>query len=109
MAVVVIPFQEQFREAMLAGRKTCTSRTKLYGRAGDTFEAFEATFKLTETHQCPLDFVTVMLFQHEGLRSPEEFKTVWCRLHPRKGWIPDLLVWVHHFTYTGPLPCLSLP
>ena len=43
---VIIPFRPEFKDKMLKGLKTATSRTKKYGNAGDTFNAFGATFRI---------------------------------------------------------------
>ena len=97
MARIVIPFQERWRELMLDGVKTCTSRNKRYGWLGDTFEVFGEAFLLTAVEELYLKDVSEVLFIEEGCKSPEEFEGVWKKLHPRKGWWAYQKVWVHHF------------
>ena len=92
-----IPFQEQWRQPMLEGQKTCTSRTKRYGQEGDTFRIFNATFTLTKVEVIPLYKVARYYYKAEGLEHPDEFIEVWKQLHPRKGWLNLQGVWVHHF------------
>ena len=82
---------------MLKGIKTCTSRTKCYGKIGDTFQAFDKTFQFTRVETAHLESVAAVLFREEGCRSPAEFMKVWKGLHPRKGWDGWQKVWVHHF------------
>lgn len=94
---VHIPFQEQFREAMLSGRKVCTSRTKWYGKVGDTFEVFGATFEVTECESESLWYVKENLYGLEGFDSPAQFDQCWSHLHPRKGFCPEQVVWIHWF------------
>ncbi len=95
--MIEIPFREEFREPMLEGRKTCTSRNRRYGEPGDRFVAFDATFELTAVFQAQLEYVACVLWQEEGVSGPEHFKRVWTELHPRKGWAPEQVVWVHKF------------
>ena len=82
---------------MMHGDKTCTSRNKRYGQAGDRFEAFGHTFELTKVERMRLKDVRDMLYKQEGCQSPKEFYDIWVKLHPRKGFIAEQLVWVHYF------------
>src|SRR2546428_13832837 len=43
-----IPFRPQFKEVLLSGAKTMTSRTKQYGHVGSRFWAFSQCFEITE-------------------------------------------------------------
>ena len=94
---IKLPFKEDFKERMLSGRKTCTSRNKIYGKAGDTFEAFGATFEITDVERHSLRTVAWRFYYDEGFSSPEEFTVCWKKIHPRKGFIASQLVWVHWF------------
>ncbi len=94
-----------FREAMLAlvrtGTKTVTSRTKRYGSPGDRLAVGEPgeTVTLIEVERLTLECVAAWRYSEEGFASPDEFKRAWCEIHPRKGWVPEQLVWVHEFRY----------
>ena len=94
---VKIPFKEDFKELLLKGGKTATSRTKQYGQQGDTFAAFGAEFEITAVERHPLRVVKWHFYKQEGFYSPEGFGKVWDLIHPRRGYAPDLLVWVHFF------------
>jgi len=94
---VEVPFDERFRDALLQGRKQCTSRTRRYGDIGDTFTVFGAGFVFTSVVKAPLAYVAGMLYRQEGFSSPEAFIEIWQELHPRKGWNPHQRVWVHWF------------
>lgn len=100
MPQVTIPFQEHFQEAMLDGRKQCTARTKPAGTAGDTFEAFGATFEIRAVVRHALHDVRSFLWRMEGVESPEAFVEVWEGLHRRAGFRPEQQVYVHFFTMT---------
>ena len=82
---------------MLAGRKVCTSRSRRSGRPGDIFEAFGAHFELRAIERLPLGHVKERLYLQEGCESPEEFQRAWSELHPRKGFVTELPVYVHWF------------
>jgi hypothetical protein len=97
---IQLPFKEQFREDMLAGKKTKTSRTKKYGSIGDTFKAFEATFIIVDQCEEELQFVAEHYYMDEGFNKPKEFIDIWKEIHPRKGWDPKQKVWVHEFMRT---------
>ena len=94
---VNIPFMEQFREPMLDGTKTCTSRTKKYGKEGDTFEAFGVMFEIQRVYRLPLRIVASRLYTDEGFNQPKDFINIWRRLHSRKGYDPEQRVNVHFF------------
>jgi len=93
-----IPFQERWREAILDGRKVCTSRGKRYGKPGDTFGVFGSEFELLAVAKVSLEDVSNHLFRQEGCRSPEEFQEIWVELHHRKGFAPEKMVYVHWFS-----------
>jgi len=98
---VKIPFKERFREPMLNGQKTMTSRTKRYGQLGDTFDAFGTTFTIQGVFPTTLGNVAINLFKQEGCRSTEDFVEVWKKIHPRKGFVADQTVQVHVFEKEG--------
>ena len=95
--MVRIPFTESFRDALLTGIKTKTTRTKRYGYLGDHFKAFGATFLLTSIRRTPLKIVADRYYQEEGLISSLEFREIWRQLHPKKGFQPEQIVWLHTF------------
>lgn len=91
------PFDPRFKEGLLSGSKTLTSRTKKLGNKGDTFRAFGGYFLLELVWREKLRRVRDLYYEEEGCSSPEEFEEVWKSLHPRKGFDPDLKIWVHKF------------
>jgi len=94
---VVIPFQPEWKEKLLNGEKTCTSRTKKYGKPNDWFEIFGNSFRIITIVRFPLEDIAKFLYDKEGCDSPDEFKEIWQGLHPRKGWIPEQVVFTHFF------------
>jgi hypothetical protein len=92
-----LPFQPRWREAMLSGRKVCTSRSRRFGRPGDTFQAFGTGFELRAIERLPLLHVKDHLYLQEGCESPDEFQRAWNELHPRRGFVPEQPVYVHWF------------
>jgi len=95
--LIALTFKPLFREALLSGRKTMTSRTKKYGKPGDQFEAFGGIFHLTEVRKKLLGGIAEHYFHQEGCDSPIHFQQVWKALHPRKGFDPEQEVYLHIF------------
>ena len=92
-----IPFMPEWEQLMLTGKKSATSRTKRYGYPDDYFEAFGRQFILTEVYRIPLSHVAYYYYLDEGCNSDFEFKKIWERLHPRKGFDPEQKVYFHRF------------
>ena len=94
---VKIPFLERFREPMLSGRKTMTSRSKKYGEYGDTFDVFGATFEIVE----PIARLSLgdiaSFWREEGFESLEDFVECWTNLHPRVGYDVNRVYYCHIF------------
>jgi len=100
MAEIVIPFQEEFKPAMLSGRQTATTRTKRYGYPGDCFPAFGKNFILISAYPTFLDIVAYHSYFEEGFDTMNDFIDCWDRLHPRIKFAdkPRRLVYLHRFT-----------
>lgn len=94
---VKIAFKEEFREVMLNGDKTFTSRTKKMGTYNDTFEIFGATFRIKDVSRMTLNTVAHAFYKEEGCKLPDDFITIWQKIHPRKGFVPEQWVFVHEF------------
>jgi hypothetical protein len=94
---IIIPFRREFKERILSGQKVMTTRKKRYGKIGDTFEAFGATFKLMAVDELRLHDVAWKLFREEGFERPLDFIQVWEKIHPRYGYSPGLTVYAHSF------------
>jgi len=74
-----------------------TSRTKRYGKAGDTFEAFGVEFRITGIERMPLEIVAYGFYEEEGFGSPEVFIEIWEKIHPIKKFQPSQKVYAHFF------------
>src|SRR4030066_1790424 len=68
-----VPFNDWSQERLLLGSKTATSRTKKYGNIGDTFQAGDKSFELTEISRKNLWEISQNYYLDEGAKSPEEF------------------------------------
>lgn len=99
----MIPFREEFREAVVSGQKTCTARNQKYG-TGLQLTTF-GYVDVTLIERTTLADVRDNLWRREGCESPQHFAQVWRSIHPRAGFRSDKRVWVHHFRYVGePVP-----
>ncbi len=97
MTAIVLPFLDRFREPLLSGTKTCTSRRVRLAKEGDEFLAFGVWFKVVSVEQAALGYVASILFKEEGVDSPADFIEVWRQLHPSNGFKPHQIVWLHRF------------
>ena len=92
---VHIPFEFDMRVLVLNGKKTCTTRTKRYGKRGDTFRVGDEIFVLTEVKRMPLEKIVNTLYKEEGFSNPEAFKEYLAKLDiPLE---PTTVLWVHRF------------
>ena len=96
---IKMPFKKRFKEPMLSTpqQKIWTSRTRCYGKKGDTFPAFGRKFVLIcNPFLASLGFVSEN-WDKEGCGSTEDFVAVWKEIHPRKGFVASQRVYVHVF------------
>lgn len=91
-----IPFQQRFKIPLIHGTKTWTSRTKRYGKPGDTFEVFDHTFLIEKVERRTLEDVANH-WKEEGCSCWADFVDVWNSIHRRKGFNPWQRVYVHVF------------
>ncbi len=97
MTEIIIPFRKDMRDKVLAGEKIATTRKTKYGFPGDTFKVGRVTCRLTEVRKLKLVSVAKDWFKEEGFKSPEEFVETWVDIHPRIGYSPDRIVFLHLF------------
>ncbi len=100
-ATKYVPFNDWSQERLLLGSKTATSRTSQYGSIGDTFQAGDKSFELTDISRKNLWDISQNYYLDEGAKSPEEFIEVWNSLHP-KGFDPEQVVYFHKFRELTP-------
>lgn len=93
-----IPFQNRFKEPLLSGQKTATTRREAYGKPGEYFGAFGATFLITGVTKMLLKDVAHLHYKEEGVGEPEEFINVWVTLHPVVGYREFDEVYFHTFS-----------
>ena len=93
---VCIPFKEKFKQPLLDGTKKWTTRSHAYGKIGDVFDAFGATFVLDNVEWMRLGDVGAH-WRDEGCTSLEDFIATWCKIHPGKGYNPESVYCVHIF------------
>ncbi len=93
---VYIPFLKRFETPMLNDTKTMTSRTKKYGKIGDTFDIFGATFEITEIGRLQLGDI-LSFWKEEGMTSIEDFEHTWKQIHPYKPYRLSEMFYCHKF------------
>lgn len=80
--ILSIPFSVWMQRANGEGRKHCTTRSKKYGAPGDVFDdGTGRLWRILKIERLPLWAVRRNLYKEEGFDSPEEFESLWKRLH----------------------------
>ena len=102
MKTITIPFRAYFKNRMLTGKKTATSRTRKYGEKGDQFNAFGQVFEIASVERMMLEDVAKRFFRSEGFDSKEEFLECWASIHPKAKFDLTKPVWLHEF-YEAPV------
>ncbi len=101
MSEVIIKFNEWSKDKLLKKTKLATTRTRRHGKHGDTFQVridgsmYE--YEILAVFPIKLYYVTKELYHIEGADSPLDFKKVWEDIHPKAGWTPEKIVYVHLF------------
>lgn len=94
---ITMHFKAYWKQALLSGKKTSTTRTFKSSKQGDTFEAYGGTFEIVNICKVKLGTVHTDFWKDEGCDSPEHFEQVWCSIHPLARLKPELLVWIYFF------------
>jgi hypothetical protein len=97
---VEIKFSKRNENAILEGKKFCTSRREQKGAIGDTFYLGNGVFIITEVIVKTLWDVAHYHYIEEGYESPEAFAIDWYGLH-RGHFKPNQIVYVHWFSKVG--------
>lgn len=95
--MVYLPFNTWSVEKIKKGIKTATTRTRPFGETGDYFKVGKKTFVITNVSKLPLSTIAEQHFREEGAESPSEFIQVWCKIHPRRGFVPRQPAYCHQF------------
>lgn len=102
-----IPFND-WSISKLGLWKVATSRSKAYGKKGDTFGVQKhgtmLWFELLDVVKLPLWYIIEYLYVAEGADDAEELKRVWKEIHPSFDYEKDREkeYWVHFFKEEAP-------
>ena len=92
---IEIPFNSWSRARLREGAKTCTSRTKVLGNTGDTFEVEGNTYVLTAVEKHAMRVIIDAFYLREGAKDSAEMRRM-LRIVLRTKQRPLVLV-VHFF------------
>jgi len=81
MALIDLKFSPDMAEAVLDGRKCCTSRSERKGAPGDEFEIEGVRFRIVDVKEEVLAHIGNDWYRLEGVDSPEAFERLWRSLH----------------------------
>jgi len=95
--MIYIPFNEWSKKRILAGKKRATSRYKKYGDVGSKFMVDGKVFIITSIRRMRLMMVAYNHYKDEGAENPIEFIEIWKKIHPKRGFRPNDLVYFHEF------------
>jgi hypothetical protein len=87
-------FDEEWREPMMRGRKTCEARLYRYNRR--TFWAFGDEYIVAKSERLKLGDIAEKWFKEHGCYSSRDFREVWKQAHGAP-FDPEQRVWLHHF------------
>lgn len=104
MRIVEIPFHNDFREHLLNGRKSMTTRYDKKGEPGDRFFAFGEMFHIMSVRAVKLGDVAERYYRLEGTDSPEHFLSIWWLLHPKRERDLSAIVYAHSFIRIRDVP-----
>lgn len=93
-----IPFRPEFKNLLLSGEKTATSRRRIYAEPGEYFSAFGENFHVNSVELTKVGEVAKLWFKEEGFSSPEAFLEMWAKIHPHKAYDLTQRVFLHRFT-----------
>ncbi len=97
MKIPFIPFLPRFHDAIRLGVKTMTCRNKKYGELGDVLQSKGFRIQIVEVRKVRLGDVPEQYYIDEGCESPGDFIAVWKSMHPKLGFVPNQMVWLHVF------------
>lgn len=92
---ISVPFDPACREALVSGQQTVTTRRKMIGLAGSKFLAFGMVFEIVRVEPSLLEMIAANFYAQEGYPTPDAFKIGWAARHPRRGWTPGHIAYMH--------------
>lgn len=102
MTEIKIPFLPEFEDDMKYGQKVMTTRSKKYGKPGDTFNIFDTDFTILSVFKLELWQVKAFFYAAEGFFDSKEFIKIWNKIHYRLGYDKQKYdwFWCHIFIQT---------
>ncbi len=95
--IVELTFNVWSRKQIAAGKKSCTSRNRAHGVAGDTFCVGQKMFMIHSVLAMRLRRVAEEFWKPEGAESKDDFRHQWLKIYGLNGFDPDRIVYVHFF------------
>jgi hypothetical protein len=100
MTLINLKFSPEMKQALLEGRKCCTSRKTKKGDVGDVFVIDGRLYRILHVHMIGLHPLTYVYYDIEGFETPEEFCKFWENYNQGPvDWQSEAVV--HFFAYVG--------
>ncbi|MCK9592811.1 MAG: ASCH domain-containing protein [Methanoregula sp.] len=101
MTLITLRFAPEMEDAILAGKKCCTSRKNKKGEVGDLFVVKDRLYRIVHVHHCLLYSVRDAYYDAEGFAYPGDFQEFWIT-HIGK-FDPGQIAHLHFFAYVTEL------
>ena len=87
MTAITLNFTPDMGQAILEGRKCCTSRRSKKGEIGDTFGIDDGllrrrTYRIADVHRMSWDHIVSNLYRPEGFDSPSACSAYFRAIYP---------------------------
>ena len=102
MTLINLKFSPEMEQAILDGRKCCTTRDEKKGQLGDIFVVKNRLYRIIQIDECDLIYASVMA-NAEGFNTDIEFEDCMMDIYPDLSL--DSTVYIHYFASMGKIDC----
>jgi len=111
MTLITLAFAPEMEDAIIAGKKCCTTRREKHGEVGDLFVVRDRVYRICHIHHCLLYSARDGYYDAEGFEFPGDFEEFWATNVER--FDHSKIVHLHFFAYIGPTgyydKCMGCP
>ena len=100
MTIIPFSFAPEIEDAIIQGRKCCTSQHERGGIVGDMFLVRDRLYRIVHIHSCALYSVRNAYYDAEGFSSPGQFQAFWELCYG--SFEENKIGYLHFFAYVGP-------
>ena len=97
MTLITLAFAPEMEDAIIAGKKCCTTRREKHGEVGDLFVVRDRVYRICHIHHCLLYSARDGYYDAEGFEFPGDFQEFWTKNVER--FDHSKIVHLHFFAY----------